>query len=380
VTAEDVETQKKGVVLIQYCVGTPLSSRGLIHKLGRLVNCMPVRPVSIHACVGDSAVKAAATIAALLIGATNTVRFRVHSGSDQEVLYDLLTFGIPVHALPISPTGEVSTTQHTEFLQRRQNIENLILNYSTITQPQPQPQQQQDLINSDVEDPLTTTTSSSSPSPSPSFSHFTLCSDIIPAEDERILVSDGNNDMSVVDNNNNNNNNNSINIFGSNIRVFSTKGLSCVNVPGEMDILLGRGKGTQNHKGNLRYRHLIESYRSSYEEMSSKGEKTQFIKEVVRVIYDSGGRFLRQDDIGRWVPIDIDEARDKVSHSFRNQRRLYNKNATTETTHDATTTTAATTAKVLATPIRESSCTRQHYPTTEEERDSKRARSMMVEY
>jgi hypothetical protein len=373
VTAEDVETQKKGVVLIQYCVGTPLSSRGLIHKLGRLVNCMPVRPVSIHACVGDSAVKAAATIAALLIGATNTVRFRVHSGSDQEVLYDLLTFGIPVHALPISPTGEVSTTQHTEFLQRRQNIENLTQNYSTITQPQPQPQQQQDLINSDVEDPLTMTTSSPSP-----YSHFTLCSDIIPAEDERILVSDGNNDMSVV-NNNNSSSSSSINIFGSNIRVFSTKGLSYVNVPGEMDILLGRGKGTQNHIGNLRYRHLIESYRSSYEEMLSKGEKTQFIKEVVRVIYDSGGRFLRQDDIGRWVPIDIDEARDKVSHSFRNQRRLYNKNATTETTHDATATATATTAKALATPIRESSSTRQHYPTTEEERDSKRARSMMVE-
>ena len=43
------------------------------------------------------------------------------------------------------------------------------------------------------------------------------------------------------------------------------------------------------------------------------------------MIFDSGGRFLRQDEVGRWVPVGWEMSRDKVSHSFQNQRRLAEK-------------------------------------------------------
>lgn len=97
---------------------------------------------------------------------------------------------------------------------------------------------------------------------------------------------------------------------------------SPVSVPGELDILLGRGRGAQNHVGNIHYRQVVETFRKRYEDMPQKGAKTQLIREVVAVIYDNGGRFLKQDGQDRWIPVNPEIARDKVSHSFRNQKRL----------------------------------------------------------
>jgi len=112
----------------------------------------------------------------------------------------------------------------------------------------------------------------------------------------------------------------------TNVTAESKSGISYsmdpVLVPGELDILLGRGRGAQNHKGNIHYRQVVETFRSRYEQIPQKGAKTQLIREVVAVIYDNGGRFLKQDGFGRWIPVDPEVARDKVSHSFRNQKRL----------------------------------------------------------
>lgn len=91
-----------------------------------------------------------------------------------------------------------------------------------------------------------------------------------------------------------------------------------VIVPGNFDVLLGRGKPLQKHSGNLRYHHIIESYHGQYE-AAQKLEKTNLSKLIVKKMQDSGGRFLKQDDVG-WVEIDDDAARYKVSHTFRNHR------------------------------------------------------------
>jgi len=95
-------------------------------------------------------------------------------------------------------------------------------------------------------------------------------------------------------------------------------------IPGELDILLGRGRGAQNHKGNIHYRQVVETFRKQYEKIPNKGEKTLFIREVVDIIYDNGGQFLKKNPSGsgKWVRINPDVAREKVSHSFRNAKRL----------------------------------------------------------
>jgi hypothetical protein len=47
----------------------------------------------------------------------------VLEGSDSECLYSLATFGIPVTDFPLTPSGEAKLTNHTKWLERRQNKE-----------------------------------------------------------------------------------------------------------------------------------------------------------------------------------------------------------------------------------------------------------------
>mmetsp|Transcript_30012 Transcript_30012/g.30511 ORF Transcript_30012/g.30511 Transcript_30012/m.30511 type:complete len:280 (+) Transcript_30012:120-959(+) len=104
--------------------------------------------------------------------------------------------------------------------------------------------------------------------------------------------------------------------------------------PSELDILLGRGKGVENHQGNICYRKVVESFRTQYEAIQHKRDKTKFIRDVVDIFYDTGHQFVKKmkdpdpngcvTSVGTcaWVPVDRHVARDKVSHSFRNAKRL----------------------------------------------------------
>ena len=120
-------------------------------------------------------------------------------------------------------------------------------------------------------------------------------------------------------------------------------------VPSELDILIGRGRGVDNHRGNIYYRKVVESFRKQYETISQKGDKTKFIRDVVAIMYDNGHQFVKKvkDDPNptsrsgsaatttsstcTWVPVDRDVARDKVSNSFRNAKRLRTASASTST-------------------------------------------------
>ena len=148
-----------------------------------------------------------------------------HEGTDVEVQYMLMTFGIPCRVLPVTPTGELKLESHLEWLEKRREMES---------------------------------------------KHDSV---------ERILV------------------------------------------PGPYDVLVGRGRFIQDHSGNLRYRNYIEDYMERYEQAKKRIEKTDLTSEIVRLVKESSGRFLRQDGCG-WVEVDDDAARDKVSHSFRNRRKV----------------------------------------------------------
>lgn len=95
-----------------------------------------------------------------------------------------------------------------------------------------------------------------------------------------------------------------------------------INVPGSRDVLLGRGKLTQEHTGNLRFRHIVENHREMYEN-ARKLEKTRLASKIVVILQQTGGRFLKRDGAG-WAEVDDETARFKVSHSFRNKRLAEN--------------------------------------------------------
>jgi hypothetical protein len=55
--------------------------------------------------------------------------------------------------------------------------------------------------------------------------------------------------------------------------------------------------------------------------MNRRGAKNNLCDEIVRLLKESGGKFLkRQEGALEWIEVDDVMAREKVSHGFRNQR------------------------------------------------------------
>lgn len=92
-----------------------------------------------------------------------------------------------------------------------------------------------------------------------------------------------------------------------------------VETPSPGDVLFGRGK-VKEHPGNIRLHQLIEKRRSRYE-VAEKWEKTVIAEEIVAIIKECSGRFLRPTVDGEgWLEVDKEIAREKVSHTFRSLR------------------------------------------------------------
>ena len=112
--------------------------------------------------------------------------------------------------------------------------------------------------------------------------------------------------------------------------------------PGKMDVILGRGKTMHQHPGNVRFRHILEMHKEEYE-AAGKYAKTAIAEKILRIIRDSGGRFLQPSTAASgndsvfggsasskakkkgkstiaWEEIDHLSARNKVSFTYRTMR------------------------------------------------------------
>lgn len=128
VNSEDMETQRKGIVLIMY-KSAHAFDRVLIWKIGRLLSCLPVRFMAYHMCFDHDEYEKISPIIALgrmAVDAYDRHRFRVHKGPPMELNYALQTFGIPVANMPIDAnTGVVSTEYNGQFWMSRREEERL---------------------------------------------------------------------------------------------------------------------------------------------------------------------------------------------------------------------------------------------------------------
>ena len=91
-----------------------------------------------------------------------------------------------------------------------------------------------------------------------------------------------------------------------------------VSFPAPNDILFGRGKGCHQSAGNKKLRKLIIDCKDKYDSATAM-EKFQITKEIVNIVEETSGRFLKDDGAG-WVEVTPEDARRKVSHSFRSIR------------------------------------------------------------
>ena len=380
IALEDVETEKNGVVFVKYDIGGNRDGNGealpQTCEWGHVLKALPLRIASMHWCVDNSVSKDSIYLSSLMLGGSVFVRTRCHTGADMEVQKDLSTFGIPTKIFPISMNGQVKLAHHLAFLQQRKEMEaSTLLSKALALVEAPMFEDCSTLDMCDggqMQQGLFGNKQSSFP-PNPSMSCGKMCDNPpngfhMDCQQDNCFINDNMNmnampspafsDPFLFGNRNamqveaamqeqfeqrrqqqlfNDLKQQHLDTMRMNMgmsqpfsqgqqgrHLQNLKPISRepVLVPGELDILLGRGRGAQNHKGNIHYRQVVEIFRSRYEQIPQKGAKTQLIREVVAVIYDNGGRFLKQDGLGRWIPVDPEVARDKVSHSFRNQKRL----------------------------------------------------------
>ncbi|KAL7555614.1 hypothetical protein ACA910_002238 [Epithemia clementina (nom. ined.)] len=87
------------------------------------------------------------------------------------------------------------------------------------------------------------------------------------------------------------------------------------------DVLLGRGKGSYEHRGNMAYMNIIFSYLPAYTATNRNKDKSHITNEVVALVKKSGGRFLGIDPSNHELyEVSDAEARIKVSQALRHQR------------------------------------------------------------
>ena len=95
------------------------------------------------------------------------------------------------------------------------------------------------------------------------------------------------------------------------------------------DVLLGRGKGSNNYGGNRKFRAIVAKFQHKYQSAKRK-EKPLIAKDVANVIrcQNPPGRFLQLDKSTEcWYEVSIDEAIRKCSQALREGRLQRNSNA-----------------------------------------------------
>jgi hypothetical protein len=87
----------------------------------------------------------------------------------------------------------------------------------------------------------------------------------------------------------------------------------------EKDVLMGRGGRSNHHPGNARYLEAKLSIQPRYRK-ATKEDKTGISQELVDIVKNWGGRFLKLDDNSqRWYEVDNITARKKASQTLREE-------------------------------------------------------------
>mmetsp|Transcript_21451 Transcript_21451/g.35518 ORF Transcript_21451/g.35518 Transcript_21451/m.35518 type:complete len:261 (-) Transcript_21451:80-862(-) len=100
-----------------------------------------------------------------------------------------------------------------------------------------------------------------------------------------------------------------------------TAELRCLGADYEInnhDVMCGRGKGTLYNNGNRVFRQIIASFLDRFLSSKKRVDKQACIAEVIDVVRDSGGHFLKRDNSTlEWYDIGDKAAAAKIGHSLR---------------------------------------------------------------
>jgi hypothetical protein len=87
------------------------------------------------------------------------------------------------------------------------------------------------------------------------------------------------------------------------------------------DVLCGRDKLSHAHIGNKRFRQIIAINREAYQTAPSRENKTSITCDIVTMVREYGGRFLKLDETtGEFQELGEHYIREKVSHALRSAK------------------------------------------------------------
>ncbi|KAG7341663.1 hypothetical protein IV203_023616 [Nitzschia inconspicua] len=127
-TSSTWESERKGIIVIVWVLGQvnikKFVTKNYLPVTGHMDNAMPYKLACLHLCYNDSLFNAAwKYLFDFTRDPVKKARCRCHVGTPQEVLYELMTFGIPSKAIPITDTGELQVNWHLMLLEMKQRAE-----------------------------------------------------------------------------------------------------------------------------------------------------------------------------------------------------------------------------------------------------------------
>ena len=119
--AEDEESQKRGLVLVVMQMGSldlAGASLTLTREIPRLLDWLPIRVCALHFCSDDSLTGFLFRAADVGVPEEGRARLRYHIGTRTEIMYSLLSFGLPVDLIPYSETGTIKKTNLNRWIAK----------------------------------------------------------------------------------------------------------------------------------------------------------------------------------------------------------------------------------------------------------------------
>jgi hypothetical protein len=314
------DTQCNGMVIVIYSINleTLYTTPEGPAKLPMLVSRLPIRVIATHSCTNHSRQLHMFYLSSRFLGNFARVRSRVHFGSDTECQYALATFGIPMSLLTVTSRGDILVEDHLQWMYRQREREKKdSVGDTTVT---------------------TTTTAATAAStmartiPTHGVQDYPQAVLVLRSPAISVVTAEEDDEDAHI-----NRRSKTTHDYDGHSSDRAAGGLV-----DDRDVLFGKGRGIQERPGNMRYRQLIESNMEIYNK-SSKLKKRNVCEDIVRIILESGGLFLKQEEpqeqkqprgadkmnrgkftsVGsnvQWVMVDHEAALQKVFHGFRNKR------------------------------------------------------------
>ena len=226
---------------------------------GRIVDTAPVRVASIHFCISfpeyDTMFK---LMRAIVISAFGSYKVRIsfHTGSATVCKYELMTYGVPVEVFPMTETANIKTKNQQQWIKARRAIESYEQKFGPAVIDSHIPMI--DPTSAFVPDIVTSTTPLYSAAASSMVQHHV-------------------NDNGVAD-----------------------RPIEC---PRLIDVCFRYGMSYQWHKGNARFRELLESHMDEHDDAVSNDEKVAVTHRILEELDKWNCRFLSWDRQGWWNEI-----------------------------------------------------------------------------